>query len=126
MQAAQTEKVIKKEVDLALETPIQIDERDVTASVLGPGDEKIASELEKDREGKYHVKFVPIRPGQYKIFVRYSGELVEGAPYIVNVADKVNILYLHTFHKQISWSNQLCVNYGMLRRCFYRNSFTNS
>ena len=89
-QEAQAEKVIKSEVDLALETPFQIDERDVTASVLGPGDEKIASQLDKDKEGKYHVKFVPVRPGQYRIFVRYGGELVEGAPYVVNVTDKVN------------------------------------
>ena len=89
-EAAQAEKVIKSEVDLALETPFQIDERDVSATVLGPGDEKVASQLDKDREGKYHVKFLPNKPGQYKIYVRYGGELVEGAPYIVNVNDKVN------------------------------------
>ena len=91
VQAAQTEKVIKSEVDLALEIPFQIDERDITTSILGPGDEKISSQLKKDREGKYHVKFVPIKPGQHKIFVRYGGELVEGSPYTINVADKVNI-----------------------------------
>ena len=84
------EKVMKSEVDFALEIPFQIDVRDLAAAVLGPGDEKVPSQLVKSQDGKYHIQFQPNKPGQFKIYVRYEGELVEDAPYIVNMPDQVN------------------------------------
>ena len=85
----QAKKTIKSEVDFALEIPSHIDERDLMATVLGPGGEKAASQLDKGKDGKYHIIFVPNEQGQYKIYVRYRGELVEETPYIVNLTDKV-------------------------------------
>ena len=85
----QAKKTIKSEVDFALEIPSHIDERDLMVTVLGPGGEKAASQLDKGKDGKYHIIFAPNEQGQYKIYVRYRGERVEDTPYIVNLTDKV-------------------------------------
>lgn len=61
------ERIIKNEVDLAVETPYGMDEEEITAKVTSPDLENVPCYVTREGDNRYHVKFTPHKPGPYKV-----------------------------------------------------------
>ena len=82
------ERVVKNEVDLALDSAEGMEIEQLGATVTGPDDEFVSSHISSGADNRFHVKFTPHRPGPYVVDVRYAGETVEGGPFTVNVQEQ--------------------------------------
>ena len=61
------ERVIKNEVDLAVEIPYGTNGDEITARVTSPDLENVPCYVSKESNNRYHVKFTPHMPGPYKV-----------------------------------------------------------
>ena len=61
------ERVIKNEVDLAIESTYDMSDKDFTAVVTSPDGENVPCHVGKGTDNRYHVKFTPHKPGPYKV-----------------------------------------------------------
>ncbi|RMX60911.1 hypothetical protein pdam_00003464 [Pocillopora damicornis] len=82
------ERVIKNEVDLAVESSYDMTDEDFSARVTGPDGENVPCHVNKGPDNRHHVRFTPHKAGPYKVDVRYRGEPVQGSPFTVNVTDQ--------------------------------------
>ena len=57
--------LVRRELDIALHCPDE--DFDLSCTVEGPDDEFVQSSMGKEGDGLHHVKFVPYRPGTYKV-----------------------------------------------------------
>lgn len=61
------ERVIKNEVDLAVESPYDMNDKDFSATVTSPDGENVPCHVSKGTDNRHHVKFTPHKPGPYKV-----------------------------------------------------------
>ena len=61
------ERVIKNEVDLAVEGSNDMNYDDFTAQVTSPDGENVPCIVNKGTDDRVHVKFTPHKPGPYKV-----------------------------------------------------------
>ena len=69
------ERVIKNEVDLAVESSYDMNDEDFSARVTGPDGENVPCHVSRGSDNRHHVRFTPHKPGPYKVthFVDCSG-----------------------------------------------------
>lgn len=75
------ERVIKNEVDLAVESSHDMNFDDFSARVTSPDGENVPCNVTRGTDDRLHVKFTPHKPGPYKVkTVAHSGikRLVSG------------------------------------------------
>lgn len=82
------ERVIKNEVDLAVEGSSDMNYDEFTAKVTSPDGEPVPCVVTKGTDDRVHVKFTPHKAGPYKVDVYYRGDPVQGSPFTVNVTDE--------------------------------------
>ena len=68
------ERIIKNEVDLAIESAYETRESDFTATVTGPDNNSVPCHVSKGTDNRHHVKFTPHKPGPYKVKTFHSGQ----------------------------------------------------
>ena len=61
------ERVIKNEVDLAVESPYDMNDDEFSANVTSPDGENVPCHVSKGTDNRHHVKFTPHKPGPYKV-----------------------------------------------------------
>ena len=61
------ERVIKNEVDLAVETPYDMNDDEFSAKVTSPDLENVPCQVTRGADNRHHVKFTPHKPGPYKV-----------------------------------------------------------
>lgn len=93
------ERVIKNEVDLAVEIPYGTNGDEITARVTSPDLENVPCYVSKESNNRYHVKFTPHMPGPYKVDVRYGRDPVQGSPFTVNVTDQTHGVQVVNFNQ---------------------------
>lgn len=67
--------LVRRELDIALDAAEGT--RNLSSYVDGPDEENVPASFDKGDDGLYHVKFVPYKPGTYKVRDRrkfYPGE----------------------------------------------------
>lgn len=67
------ERVIKNEVDLAVESPYDMNDQDFSATVTSPDGENVPCHVSKGTDNRHHVKFTPHKPGPYKVKHKFHG-----------------------------------------------------
>lgn len=68
------ERVIKNEVDLAVEGSNDMNYDDFTAQVTSPDGENVPCIVNKGTDDRVHVKFTPHKPGPYKVKAGVTGD----------------------------------------------------
>ena len=67
-------------------------EMKVTATVTDPFQRLVSSTFNRERDGRYHLKFMPLKTGSYKVEIRSRGEQVEGSPFFLSVVEPQSTL----------------------------------
>ncbi|EDO45254.1 predicted protein [Nematostella vectensis] len=91
--------MVSRELDIAMDIPD--DHWEVTSEVRGPDEEIFPSSIGKGEEGCYHVKFIPNRPGTYKVHVRCDGEPVENSPFLIKVGEPEPVQVAHVRSEEL-------------------------
>ena len=63
------ERVIKNEVDLAVESSYDMNDDEFSAKVTSPDGENVPCIITRGTDNRLHVKFTPHKPGPYKVNV---------------------------------------------------------
>ena len=61
------ERVIKNEVDLAVESSYDMNDDEFSAKVTSPNGENVPCIITRGTDNRLHVKFTPHKPGPYKV-----------------------------------------------------------
>ena len=69
------ERVIKNEVDLAVESSYDMTDEDFSARVTGPDGENVPCHVNKGPDNRHHVRFTPHKAGPYKVRRLPAGRL---------------------------------------------------
>jgi hypothetical protein len=92
---------IALQFDIPIDVPDDVGE--ISTSVRGPNKEHIDNTLTKEKDGLYHIRFIPPRSGRYTVDVLCAGHHIENSPMFMNVQEAAPInVKLKEFDNQVS------------------------
>ena len=85
------ERVIKNEVDLAVESPYDMDDDQLTAKVTSPDLENVPCIVTRGTDNRHHVKFTPHKPGPYKVMTLPDSSLIGNNSSLLLVTQTISV-----------------------------------